>query len=431
MTASERKAQLAETPVGSDLVAGAKGLAKSVLGTIQGGGRLLRAVPVVGPALESLPDVPMPWAGPPLAEANTQPSNRAQQVGKTVGNVAQFFAPAAALAKAKAVLATGRGVLDALVAAGLEGGSAAAIGSAQKGSTEGALTTGLVTAGTGLAVQGAIRGAQVGLGALSDRVEAAVLKPSKGASEGLTPAQLVQIMRKYEAGGTLSESYEKVTDKITMLASALKGLLRQASAQGVTVNLGAVSDQTAKGFLDNPDALKGLEAVRRHLALVLNGKGVDVSSGVLDLADANLAKQAAGELTAWTHDLSGQIMGADATVVQTMANRFYGHLKTAIEQGATQAPGQVRALNNAMSDLIPLQRVIVERIPAVQRSNILTTADILSVLSPKAAGIGLLARALRSGTGVELMHQASQVDPAVAARAAASTGRLVGAVEAR
>jgi hypothetical protein len=141
-----------------------KGLIKSGLSTIQGGGELIRQIPGVGKAL-SVADVTLP------KPINLEPSNPTQALAKGAGDIGQFFLPAADIEKAVALVPKAAKVTRALVRAGLEGASAAGISSAQAGSTEGAGATGAAAAGLSLVVPPVVeKGAELLGGAFGKRM---------------------------------------------------------------------------------------------------------------------------------------------------------------------------------------------------------------------------------------------------------------------
>jgi hypothetical protein len=114
---------------------GSIGVGKSILGTIEGGGQLIRnAIP----AMNNLPEATLP--------ISTQPSNTYQSIGKTAGDVGQFFAPAGAVRNTALALKSGIPAVNMGVRALLEGGAAAGVHSLQQGTTDGAATVGAMGA---------------------------------------------------------------------------------------------------------------------------------------------------------------------------------------------------------------------------------------------------------------------------------------------
>lgn len=378
------------TQEGRDFLIGA---ARSVPGTVAGIGKLF-------------------GVNMPFSEHLATAANPMQAHGKTAGNIAQFFLPGPSLSKAKAAVATGKGFLDAVIGLGIEGGSAAAVQSAQQGTTRGAGTTALATAATG----GVMQGAMNGLGILGERIEAALLKPTTAASEGLTPSELVKNVYKYDVGGTLGQSYDKVQAKISGLTKNLRAILNKNPS--ASVDLADVYDKTLKDYVGNPQADAAIGRILEKVKFGLNEHGIPMEGGILDLADANVAKQAVGEMGAWLHNVKGQVVSDADQIAEKVANTFYGHLKTAIE---AKAQGPVKAINRAIADLIPIKTAIIRRIPIEERANVMSIADIVG-LSAHTLGLSLASRALKSGMTANAMVKAAEYGQPIASAAARGAG---------
>lgn len=365
-----------------------KGLAKSALGTIEGGGKLVRAIPVVGPALDRLPSVTVP--------ISTQPTNATQTLAKTAGDIGQFFLPETTVGKVKSALTTGHGVLDALIAAGADAAGAGAVGSAQTGSLSGGAKAAAAT-GAMSAAAPVISG---GLTKLGERVESALVKP--------TPADMrdgfnVQKVFQQNVGGSLAQTYDKVQQKLNAGSQALKIALKLPKAgQGQVDLVGALADaastlkkDAASTFGQNA-AIDG--AVSKLLGEIqpslVNESPAAQSSGVVGLQTAQHIKQAVGDMGAWLHDPSGRtVVDPESKALETVANTYYDKLKTAIED---QSSGPVKAINKNLSDLMSIRRAVIRRIPIEQRANVLNLGDLLS-LSHGTLGLAVANRVLRSG----------------------------------
>lgn len=392
-----------------------KGVAKSVLGTVEGGGQVIRSALGMKPSNQDPLAVPVP--------VDVKPANRDQRIGKIAGDVGQFFVPAAALGKAKMALATGHGVLDALVGAGMEGASAAGVSSAQKGTTKGAAKTGAIAAGTTLGTQAALTVGGKGMDWLGQRIERALLKPNVSATEGLSPTELVKNIYKYNVGGTLGQSYDKVQARIQSLVGNLRGMLQASSQAGGGVSLNRVAQDVEDSFLNNPQAKAAVSRILDHIEFGLNTQGIPAGTGVLNVADANVAKQAVGDMGAWLHDLHGTTVSDADKVTEAVANRFYTHLKTAVEQNAT---GPVATINKMISDLIPIRAAIIRRIPVADRANIFNMADLIG-LSAHTLGLSIANRIVNSGRAADALVTAGRALPPAAGTAGAITARGVAA----
>lgn len=392
-----------------------KGVGKSALATIEGGGQIIRHAFGMKPSTQDPLAVPVP--------VDVRPANAEQRIGKAAGDIGQFFLPAGALSKVKLAMKAGVGVLDALVGAGLEGASAAGVSSAQKGTTEGAAKTGAIAAGTALGTQTALTVGAKGMDWLGQRIERALLKPTASAADGISPTELVKNVYKYDVGGTLGQSYDKVQAKIQTLVGNLRNVLQTSAQFGGGVSLNQVAQDVEQSFLRNPQAKAAVARILDHVEFGLNTQGIPAGTGVLNVADANVAKQAVGDMGAWLHDMHGNTVSDADKVTEAVANRFYAHLKTAIEQNAT---GPVASINKAISDLIPIRSAIIRRIPVADRANIFNMADIVG-LSAHTLGLSIANRIFNSGAAANALVAGGRALPTVAGPAGAVAARGVAA----
>lgn len=395
-------------------VGAVKGAARTAVGL----GELVSKIPGVSQTLDAAYGPGVRARSFDWAREHLKPTNTAQAVGQGVEQIGEFFAPGAGLAKMKTAAKTGIGLLDTITGMGLEGASAAAVDAAQKGTPKDALKTGALTAGAGLTLQGAAKMFQKGAGWIGEASEKALLKPGKAALEGQTPTTMVRNLFKYDAGGTLGQSFEKVNERIGERVAKLRAVLGADPA--ARVDLKALGDETLKSFMGNKQAVAALDRIREGVEFGLNERGVKLRNGVLDLADANVAKQAVGEMGAWLKDAGGKTVSDADRVTEKVANAFYRQLKSAIEK---QATGDVAAINRELSELIPIRSAIIERIPVADRANVLNLADIAGLASGN-LGLSLANRMFQSGRAANLMQKAGKADIGPTVTAAA---RLTGA----
>jgi hypothetical protein len=396
-----------------------KGLMKSALGTVEGGGKLIRSIPGVGPMLSRGPEVQVPFTSQPTPE---------EAGAKTVGDVAQFFLPAAGVAKVKNALTTGVRVLDALVGATLEGSSAAGVQAMQQGDTKGTGTTAVVTGATHGLVEGGLKAA----GWLGERIEHALVKPSIADERG---GFLTRNIFKYDLGGTLSQSYDKTQKKLTELSSRLQDALKshplgqRAPQVDILQALADTSSDLVKQSARNFGSNKAIEGAVSKLLDDPLFQGA-ASTGKVDLATANQIKQAVGELGAWLHDPSGRVIfDPDSKAMETVANTLYAKLKTVIEHNAL---GPVAAINKQLSEVIPIRVALIRRIPVEARQNVMNLGDIVG-LSTGQWGISLANRVLKSGRAANAAVKLGDAAPTVAGRvvAPAMGGAMSQMVESR
>jgi len=365
------------------------GFGKSLLTPVIGGGQLIRSAMGMPKAVDDPHALKVP--------INPQATNTAQQVGKTGGEIAQYFVPSALVSKANLAIKTGKGVLDALLRAGAEGAASAAVHTLQSGSTEGAVDAGVASGAGGLAASMATRLAAKPIAWVGERIERALLKPG-AAAEGFTPSELVKRVYAQGVGGTLGQTYDKTAAKITQKVAQLQNVFKastQLSKGGVSLN--QVAQDTVDAFKGNPQAQKAVQRIFEHVEFGMNSHGLTPGqgSGVLNLADANVAKQAVGDLGAWMHNMQGATVSdaGETMVLQKVANKFYDILKNAIEANAV---GPVKAINKDLSDLMAIRQAVIRRIPVAERQNIFSLTDNIN-MSAHTFGLGIANKLLQSG----------------------------------
>lgn len=402
---SMKDAEAARIQSGRDFITG---VGKSILGTVEGGGQLVRSALHLPDSQHDPLTIPAPSA---------QPTNASQAAGKTAGNVGQYFLVGSKLAPLKAALATGTGILDALVGAGIEGASTAGVQSAQQGNTQGVGSSAATAAGLGVAAQGGAKA----LGVLGERVERALVKPTTAdVKDGFQVSNIF----KYKLGGSLTDTFDKTTAKLGELTDKAKQYLQWGKVLDRNVNL-------RQALVDTATELEGAEGAAKNFGQNAAIKGaIDKlvndplfqhlpQSGDMDLATAQKVKQAVGELGAWLHDPSGRVMtDPESRAMERVANTLYQKLKVDIEK---QAIGPLRVVNQQMSEIIPIRQAIIRRIPVEQRANVLNLGDLLS-LSTHTFPLAIANRVLKSGQAANAMVGASEIAPAIGAGVARGSG---------
>ena len=398
----------------------AKGMVKGALSTASGLARLV----LPQQARDALSSVRQNLGLPPVSQM-TQTTNPAQTFGKGVEQVAEYAVPAAKAAKLSTAFRTGSGVLNALVDAGAQGAAATGVAAAQHGQLDaGALATGAVTAAVPLAAKPAGEAAQW----LGERIERALLKPTKAASEGMTPRQLVSKIYQLGVGGTLGQTYDKTQQAIQQTSQQLnKVLASQPTSVDVVQAFAKTADDIRSGALrtvgHNEELDRALGKISRELSPLVP------ADGNVPLTAANELKRGIGDLGAWTRDpRTGQIqVDQDANALSEVADRLYGHLKTAIEDAAPA--GTVKALNQKLGDLITIRRAVVHRIPVADRANVLNLGDLLS-LSHGTFWVSMANRLLQSGRVANALVEGSQAAQQFGATAQPAISKGVGALTA-
>ena len=368
---------------------------------------------------------------PDVKALMTPPNSPAGRLGYGVEQVGEFFIPGkAGLSGVKlasklpqAATVTTR-LARALFGSSVEGIGAAGVTALQGGGAKDAAATGLLTGAMTAAAGPVVRVAGKFPQWLGERIEKSLLKPTTFTSEGLTPTQIVKKVYQYGVGGNLQTSLEKITQKIDTLRGQLKGVLTHSSQEGAGVSLNRVARDTLEEFTGNLDAQASIGRISKEIEFHLNSQGKPMLSGVMDLLDANTAKQAVGDVGSWTHGLSGQVISDADRHLEKVANKYYYNLKTAIEN---MAQGPAKSINEALGDLIMLRGVLMRRIPAAERANVLNMGDLLAV-SSHTFGLSMLNRLLQSGTVANALKSSGAAIDRSAPRISSSIGRMAGAV---
>lgn len=212
-----------------------KGIVKSGLGLIEGGGQLIRSIPVVGDVLSRGPEVTLP--------VSTTPSNTVQAIGKGAGDIAQFMVPG---------MGAGGRMVRAAKAAGLTaaqtGGEPIATGAA------GLITAALPAAGATTRAAGTLREG-------AERTMAQALRPTKEWAKTEADRLAPEMLRR-GVGGSREAMLKQARSQTAQLGQQIGHELEQAAARGESVNgnlvLNAIS--RAKQALTMSDAL-GTERV--------------------------------------------------------------------------------------------------------------------------------------------------------------------------
>jgi hypothetical protein len=330
---------------------------------------------------------------PPVAEMST-PTNMAQTVGKTAEQAAEFMAPEALLGKVGQV-STGIKAVDMGAQALRAGAEAAGVSSLQQGSTQNALSTGALAAGTTAAVPFVMKA----LGSLGNATEGWVLNASKkNYNDGFRTPNVFR----YGLGGSPEETFSKGNAKLADLGTQLKDLLK---AHPATVDFAKVL-QDAQAELTTPSALAKNVLKNNHIEAAFKELADDpaIAKALMqapDLVSAQELKQGFGASGVWLRGL----VDKDAEAKALVASTIYKHLNQSITDAAGAAGPEVRALNRQMSDIIPVVNAAIDRVPVDARRSVVTLSDLLALTSGNVAP-ALAGRFARSGTAANLMGSA-------------------------
>ena len=350
-----------------------------------------------------------------------EPHSPAQKAGAVAETVAETLAPVGMVQKAStgarsainAAQTLPAGARAALGLAAETGINAAASGATAAAQGVDATTGALLGGGLNLATAAATKIAPI----LASRVEMSLVKPVKADVEnGFSVGNIF----KHKLGGSLGDTYTKSQDRIEALGQEMSQLLKESGADKVDlaaaqegkgiVNLRDVLDQTAAQFKKPENVArnfainKELDAAKEHIADMIQSADAAAPNGYADLLTANRVKQSIGELGAWKHAPSGQVVSNADKAVEKFANSLYRNLNTAIQDSAGSAGPRLQAINKELSEIIPIKLAVVRRIPVEQRQNLLNLGD-LAGWSTGHLGLSLLNRALRAGQTANVLSQ--------------------------
>lgn len=346
-----------------------------------------------------------------LPESVTEASNPTQQTGKTIEKIAEFFVPTGAVVKAgqganKAIkgldLAAKFGkrgeflesVLNVSARSGIEAGTTGGVTAIQEGGTENVKRNALF--GAGVPVIGKIlsKGKQLyGKIATSagEKIQMSVIKPSV---VDIRDGFKIENLEKYDLGGSLSQSFTKVNQKMNELSQELKSIITDSDAKVDLVNvysrtLDELGGKTAESFGQNKNLSNVVGKLLDEIAIVAD-------DGVVDLSTAQAVKRAAGTQGSWVFG----VVDPEARAVETVYSKFYSVLKEEIEKASGQSEA-IKIINKQLSDLIPINNAIVRRIPVAERNNAIGLTDALglfaTVADPKIAAVVVVNKASKSG----------------------------------
>jgi hypothetical protein len=297
---------------------------------------------------------------------------------------------------------TGAKALGAKIAeGGIIGGAYTALDNVSKkeDAGEGVITGALVGGAIPLVGAGIKKGIQkLGGGAIKagQKIQSSLIRPTKAdISDGFDIANI----KKYGLGGNLQTTLQKTDDKLAELTTQLKAKI--GSRPSAVIDLNDVAEKTTKEILSNKSKYFGDNAGVKRVLQNLADEIESVSkNGLVDLPEAQILKQAAGQKGAWVFGF----VDPDAKATEMIYTKFYQQLKKEIE---AKAPEGVKGINKAISDLIPISHAIIRRIPVAERNNVFSLTDIisggLSFGNPKALGLFIANRLTKSGQFAELL----------------------------
>lgn len=284
------------------------------------------------------------------------------------------------------------GAAEGAITGGLVGGALPAAGSAIVGTAK-AIASPFTTA---------IEKLVPTLDKIANKVETVITKPSK---TDIAHGFKVENVFKYDLGGSLGQSLEKTQFAIDQLVTRAESLREKSKS---VINLNNIINDTAKEISNGKISTVGNNSKILKAFKTWVSELEDVApSGKINSIEAQKIKVALGKMGSW---LNGQ-RDLDSTAMENVSNIMYTKFKTAIEN-AVDDPKELREINKQLSELIPINSVLIKRIPIAERNSAISLTDILSAgagtINPKAWGVFAVNRLSKSGRFANLVSKSSQ-----------------------
>lgn len=331
-----------------------------------------------------------------LTDEQLKPKSAPEGIGKFAGQAQQFALGAEGTKPLVGAVentvskfglpSLGKKLISTFARSLIGGGEGYGISRLQGVNKEDATTNALI-AGTLPWVGAGFSALKESAGALGEKIQTAVIKPSKA---DLADGFKIENVNKYKLGGNLAETADKVQGTIKNLVTELKTKIKPGTADVDLNKVGsAVIDKFSKATAENAGSNM---AIQRELQKFIQEIDALSPNGIVDIADAQLTKQGFGAQGAWQWNIPLE----DANAKEQIYNFAYNQIKKEIE--AQGAPG-IAAINKQLSELIPIQNAVIRRIPIAARSNPLSLTDIVSLIKNGPGGLTLfsLNRLLKSG----------------------------------
>lgn len=381
--------------IGTDVAIGAaKGLGSSVYGLGQLGERALQ--PIFGGEVSKKPQI-------------LEPKTTAEKVGFGAEQIGEFFVPASGIAKGVKVLEKGiqasktskllQGASKLVSRSILGAGETGAITAIQQGQLNEEVRKNMIIGGSipiaGFALKGI---AKAGI-SIAKKIEQTLIRATDA---DIKDGFKVQNIFKYDLGGGLARTEQKTHALITNLSNQLKTIIAGGK---VKVNIRKILNDTAKEMLGNKaEFFGGNTRIAKTFQFLKQELKAISADGVVTLDEAQKIKRATGKLGAWQY----QVRDPDANALEKVANSFYTKLKLEIER---ISPGNVKEINQQLSELIPIETALIRRIPVAARNNILSLSDAITAI-PVLLNSGnwwlfALNRLLKSGNVANVLFKAS------------------------
>jgi len=234
------------------------------------------------------------------------------------------------------------------------------------------------------------------------KVENVITKPSK---TDIAHGFKAENVFKYNLGGGIGQSLQKTESLIGKLVAKAENL-RGKSKSTIDLNtiVNSVADELSTGGINKLGMNKKIYNAFKSFVKELEEVA---PTGKMNTVDAQKAKVALGKMGSWlngTKDL-------DANASETVANALYTKFKVAIEN-AVDDPAELKSINKQLSEIIPIQNVLLKRIPVAERNSALSLTDIITagsgVVDPKGWGLFAVNRLSKSGQFAEGLYKGAQ-----------------------
>jgi hypothetical protein len=299
-----------------------------------------------------------------------------------------------AVRAAKVIPTIGKALLKT---AGTGAGYGAGSGAYQQ-SKEGKVSSGqtigqaVLGAGIGGASAGLGKAVQVGTGKLLKNtairsIDIALRPGQYGRKIGYNHENVV----KYDLVGSPRETYEKATEKLKSLQSSAKEIANESDAK---FNISQIFDDVKSTISpkDNP------EEYARQMTLIDDAKKsyIEAFGEIVDAPTAMKIRTKIGEKSAFVgRTLGGSKVDPDADWKEDVYNSLYMKMKSTLHDNLG---GELKAINKAQSEIIPVKQVAERRIPISESNQRVGLSDLLTTRIGQAAVGGAIGAGVGAGS---------------------------------
>lgn len=300
---------------------------------------------------------------------------------------------------AKAVPTFGKALAKtALAGAGTGAGSAAYQSVASEGGIDPGrvVTQAALGAGTGALMSSLGTAAKKGLGKLlkgsAERNIDITLRPGQtGRKMGYSHEPVI----KYDLGGTPRETFEKASALLSDLQDQAKLIAKESDA---TFNLDEIFTNAAKKL----KRIAAPEDYDKQMALLSNAyeSYYNAFGPEMDAVSAMGARSRIGDKTAFVgRSQGGMKIDPDADWKEKVYNELYHEFKKQLHDNLG---GELKAINKAQSEIIPVKRVAERRIPIAESNQRIGLSDLLTTRVGQGLGGAAIGGSVGYGSGGDL-----------------------------